>query len=110
VIVFVSQAVTNPTGTMYAAKRLMGRAFNDEQVQKEAKMVPYEIVKAGNGDAWLQVHGKKYSPSQVGAFVLGKMKETAGAWNPAPPVFPLPTTRAMRCRRAVASPNCASNV
>jgi len=71
------QAVTNPTGTMYAAKRLIGRAYNDQQVQKESKMVPYEIVKAGNGDAWLQVHGKQYSPSQVGAFVLGKMKETA---------------------------------
>lgn len=71
------QAVTNPTGTMYAAKRLIGRDFNDPQVQKEAKMVPYEIVRADNGDAWLQVQGQKYSPSQVGAFVLGKMKETA---------------------------------
>jgi len=74
------QAVTNPTGTMYAAKRLIGRAFNDEQVQKEASMVPYKIVKASNGDAWLEVHGTQYSPSQVGAFVLGKMKETAEAY------------------------------
>jgi len=74
------QAVTNPTGTMYAAKRLIGRAFNDEQVQKEASMVPYNIVKASNGDAWLEVHGTQYSPSQVGAFVLGKMKETAEAY------------------------------
>jgi molecular chaperone DnaK len=71
------QAVTNPLGTMYAAKRLIGRNFDDDQVKKEAKMVPYNIVKAVNGDAWLEVHGTKYSPSQVGAFVLGKMKETA---------------------------------
>jgi len=74
------QAVTNPTGTMYAAKRLIGRDFSDPQVQKEAKMVPYDIVRADNGDAWLQVQGQKYSPSQVGAFVLGKMKETAEAY------------------------------
>ncbi|KAK3283718.1 hypothetical protein CYMTET_8611 [Cymbomonas tetramitiformis] len=71
------QAVTNPTGTMYASKRLIGRDFNDPQVQKEAKMVPYQIVRADNGDAWLQVQDQKYSPSQVGAFVLGKMRETA---------------------------------
>eukprot|EP00239_Pterosperma_sp_CCMP1384_P007723 CAMPEP_0197846756 /NCGR_PEP_ID=MMETSP1438-20131217/4332_1 /TAXON_ID=1461541 /ORGANISM="Pterosperma sp., Strain CCMP1384" /LENGTH=632 /DNA_ID=CAMNT_0043458515 /DNA_START=151 /DNA_END=2049 /DNA_ORIENTATION=- len=74
------QAVTNPLGTMYAAKRLIGRNFTDEQVTKEAKMVPYDIVRADNGDAWLQVHDQKYSPSQVGAFVLGKMKETAEAY------------------------------
>mmetsp|Transcript_20042 Transcript_20042/g.27747 ORF Transcript_20042/g.27747 Transcript_20042/m.27747 type:complete len:675 (-) Transcript_20042:335-2359(-) len=74
------QSVTNPSGTMYAAKRLIGRNFDDPQVKKEAKMVPYEIVKADNGDAWLKVHGEKYSPSQVGAFVLGKMRETAESY------------------------------
>jgi len=74
------QAVTNPTGTMYAAKRLVGRQFADEVVKKEAKMVPYNIVRADNGDAWLEVKSKSYSPSQVGAFVLGKMKETADAY------------------------------
>mmetsp|Transcript_37007 Transcript_37007/g.62318 ORF Transcript_37007/g.62318 Transcript_37007/m.62318 type:complete len:674 (-) Transcript_37007:844-2865(-) len=74
------QAVTNPTGTMYAAKRLVGRQFSDEVVKKEAKMVPYNIVRADNGDAWLEVKNKSYSPSQVGAFVLGKMKETADAY------------------------------
>jgi len=74
------QAVTNPTGTMYAAKRLIGRPFDDELVKKEAAMVPYDIVRADNGDAWLEAKGNRYSPSQVGAFVLGKMRETAEAY------------------------------
>lgn len=59
------QAVTNPTGTLYAVKRLIGRRFDDPQTEKEAKTVPYSIVKADNGDAWVEVKGKKYSPSQV---------------------------------------------
>lgn len=74
------QAVTNPTNTVYATKRLIGRAFDDPQTQKEAKMVPYKIVKAPNGDAWVEAAGKQYSPSQIGAFTLVKMKETAEAY------------------------------
>jgi molecular chaperone DnaK len=74
------QAVTNPTNTLYATKRLIGRTFDDPHTQKEAKLVPYEIVKASNGDAWVSAGGKQYSPSQVGAFVLQKMKETAEAY------------------------------
>lgn len=71
------QAVTNPTNTVFGTKRLIGRRFEDPQTQKEMKMVPYKIVKAPNGDAWVEANGQKYSPSQVGAFVLTKMKETA---------------------------------
>lgn len=74
------QAVTNPTNTLFGTKRLIGRLFDDEQTQKEAKMVPYKIVRGSNGDAWVEAGGQKYSPSQVGAFVLGKMKETAESY------------------------------
>lgn len=74
------QAVTNPTNTVYATKRLIGRTFDDPQTQKEAKMVPYKIVRADNGDAWVEAGGNRYSPSQMGAFVLTKMKETAEAY------------------------------
>jgi len=74
------QAVTNPTNTVYATKRLIGRAFDDPQTQKELKMVPYKIVRADNGDAWVEAGGQRYSPSQIGAFVLTKMKETAEAY------------------------------
>ncbi|KAG0613844.1 hypothetical protein M758_6G133500 [Ceratodon purpureus] len=74
------QAVTNPTNTLFGTKRLIGRPFDDPQTQKEAKMVPYKIVRAPNGDAWVEAGGQKYSPSQVGAFVLGKMKETAESY------------------------------
>ena len=71
------QAVTNPEKTFFAIKRLIGRNFIDEKVTRDREMVPYEIVKADNGDAWVQASGKSYAPSQISAFVLQKMKETA---------------------------------
>ncbi|WP_430422592.1 molecular chaperone DnaK [Phenylobacterium sp.] len=71
------QAVTNPTNTLFAIKRLIGRNFADPVVAKDKGMVPYEIVKGGNGDAWVRAHGKDYSPQQVSAFILQKMKEAA---------------------------------
>jgi len=73
------QAVTNPTGTLFAIKRLIGRRFDDPTVEKDKKLVPYHIVKGPNGDAWVEVDGKSYSPQQVSAFILQKMKETAEA-------------------------------
>ncbi len=74
------QGVTNPMKTLYAVKRLIGRRFEDPMVQKEASMVPFKIVKAANGDAWVEADGQQYSPSQVSAFILTKMKETAEAY------------------------------
>lgn len=74
------QAVTNPTNTVFGTKRLIGRRFDDPQTQKEMKMVPYKVVRAPNGDAWVEANGQQYSPSQVGAFILTKMKETAEAY------------------------------
>jgi molecular chaperone DnaK len=71
------QAVTNPTNTFFAIKRLIGRQFNDPMVEKDKGMVPYEIVKGPNGDAWVRSHGKDYSPQQISAFTLQKMKEAA---------------------------------
>ncbi|NPD66708.1 molecular chaperone DnaK [Lichenicola cladoniae] len=71
------QAVTNPTNTLYAVKRLIGRRFEDPTVEKDRALVPFNIVKGDNGDAWVEARGQKYSPSQIAAFVLGKMKETA---------------------------------
>jgi len=71
------QAVTNPANTLFAIKRLIGRTFNDPMVEKDKGMVPYDIVKGPNGDAWVQAQGKDYSPQQVSAFILQKMKEAA---------------------------------
>lgn len=71
------QAVTNPHNTLFAIKRLIGRGFNDPMVKKDQDLVPYKIVKAENGDAWVEIDGKTYSPSQVSAYILQKMKETA---------------------------------
>ena len=74
------QAVTNPEFTYFAIKRLIGRRFDDPMTQKDIGMVPYKIIKADNGDAWVQGRdGKKYSPSEVSGFILQKMKETAEA-------------------------------
>lgn len=71
------QAITNPENTLFAIKRLIGRDFNDPMVKKDQDLVPYKIVKAENNDAWVEVNGKQYSPSQVSANILQKMKETA---------------------------------
>ncbi|MGV6819163.1 MAG: molecular chaperone DnaK [Parvularcula sp.] len=76
----VRQAVTNPENTFYAIKRLIGRQFSDPTVKKDQEMVPYHIVKGDNGDAWVEARGEKYAPSQISAFVLQKMKETAEAY------------------------------
>jgi len=71
------QAVTNPKNTLFAVKRLIGRRFNEEMVQRDIKMVPYQIIKADNNDAWIEVRGKKLAPPEVSAQVLKKMKKTA---------------------------------
>ncbi len=71
------QAVTNPDNTIFAAKRLIGRTFDDKSVKKDVEKVPFKIVKSDKNDAWIEARGKKYSPSQISAFILQKMKETA---------------------------------
>ncbi len=71
------QAVTNPENTLFAIKRLIGRGFADDVVKKDSKLVPYKIIKGDNDDAWVETRGDKYSPSQISAFILQKMKETA---------------------------------
>src|SRR5258708_343504 len=74
------QSITNPENTIFAIKRLIGRRYDDPITQKDKSMVPYKIVPGDNGDAWVEVKGKKYSPSQISAFILTKMKETAEAY------------------------------
>jgi len=71
------QSITNPTNTIYAVKRLIGRRFDDPLVAKDKALVPYGIARGDNGDAWVEARGQKYPPSQISAFILGKMKETA---------------------------------
>ncbi|WP_112310897.1 molecular chaperone DnaK [Pseudogemmobacter bohemicus] len=74
------QAVTNASNTVFAVKRLIGRRIGDAEVEKDKKLVSYDIVDSGNGDAWVEVRGEKYSPSQISAFILQKMKETAESY------------------------------
>ena len=74
------QAVTNPTNTLFAVKRLIGRRYEDPTVTKDKGLVPFEIVNGDNGDAWVQAGGKNYSPAQISAMILQKMKETAEAY------------------------------
>lgn len=74
------QAVTNPEGTIFAVKRLIGRRYGDKTVEKDKALVPYKIVEGDNGDAWVEADGKKYSPSQISAMILQKMKETAESY------------------------------
>ena len=74
------QAVTNPDNTVFGVKRLIGRRFDDEHLKKDMKNLPFAVIDGGNGDAWVEAKGEKYSPSQISAFILGKMKETAESY------------------------------
>ena len=74
------QAVTNPDNTVFAVKRLIGRPLKDKHIQKDIKNIPYSLVDGGNGDAWVEANNDKFSPSQISAFILQKMKETAEAY------------------------------
>ena len=74
------QSITNPENTIFAIKRLIGRRYDDPMVERHKSLVPYKVVRGDNGDAWVECHGKRYSPSQISAFVLTKMKETAEAY------------------------------
>src|SRR6187401_2239350 len=74
------QAVTNPTNTLFAVKRLIGRRYEDPTVEKDKALVPFDIVRGDNGDAWVKSQDKAYSPAQISAMILQKMKETAEAY------------------------------
>ncbi|MBM1220673.1 molecular chaperone DnaK [Ponticoccus sp. SC2-23] len=74
------QAVTNPDNTIFAVKRLIGRRFDDSDIEKDKKNLPFDVINGGNGDAWVEARGEKYSPSQISAFILQKMKETAESY------------------------------
>ncbi len=74
------QAVTNPSNTIFGVKRLIGRRFDDSDLAKDKKNMPFDVIDGGNGDAWVEAKGEKYSPSQISAFILGKMKETAESY------------------------------
>ena len=74
------QAVTNPENTIFGVKRLIGRRVDDSDLAKDKKNMPFSVVDGGNGDAWVSVRNEKYSPSQISAFILGKMKETAESY------------------------------
>ena len=74
------QAVTNPDNTVFGVKRLIGRRFDDADLSKDLKNLPFNVINGGNGDAWVEARGEKYSPSQISAFILGKMKETAESY------------------------------
>ena len=74
------QAITNPENTIFAIKRLIGRRYDDPMVEKHKGLVPYRVIRGDNGDAWVEVRGKRYSPSQISAFILTRMRETAEAY------------------------------
>jgi molecular chaperone DnaK len=74
------QAITNSENTVFAIKRLIGRRYTDPMVERHKGLVPYKVVSGENGDAWVEIRGKRYSPSQISAFVLTKMKETAESY------------------------------
>src|SRR3989304_3942401 len=71
------QRVTNPENTLFSIKRVMGRRYEEERVQEALKVLPYRVVRADNGDAWVEVRGRRYSPPEISAFILQKMRQTA---------------------------------